>query len=162
MGDLAGAREAAADADRSSRAYHGAAAGTPTLTPYVAGLAAFRRRDRAGVERAAARLWAASVPPAELGYRVARGRLVTGLARALSNDPSAAAETLQLGETNPPDGAPMLASLERARALVRAGRVPEARSAYAEAIARRVRAPATPEAAFEWPSCLRESSLLAR
>jgi len=151
-GDAAGARAAATEADRLDRAYHGEGGGLPTLVPYVEGLSAFRRGDPEAMERAVPQ-----IPPGDDRHKV-----LVGLALAARGEASMAAERLASVTRDTTQGTTFLALLERARALLAAGRVPEADAAYAEAIAWRARSVVHPEPAALWRTCLREAADLAR
>lgn len=158
------ARRRAEKADRAHRRYHGSdAGGLRTLRPYVQGLSAYRTRSRAALAAAAAEVRA--VLAVQPGPEAAgRSALLEGLLFALDGDPSRAAEHLRVppASWSRPFGAPFLAALERARALVQAGRMSEAMTAYEEAMARRPAEAVTPEAAYLWRSCLGEAAAHAK
>lgn len=160
-GDVRGARTAAVDAERASLLHHGSGGAQPTLLPYVEALAAARRRDRPGLDRAAraiAQAGSGLEPFVDDGRRI----FVEGISTASRGDPSAAAE--RLGAVATPqgrDGVAFLAALERARALRAAGRPDEADAAYRLAEERRGNNWRSPEVAFGWSACLREGAEVA-
>jgi tetratricopeptide (TPR) repeat protein len=154
-GDGPAAHAAASEADRLHRNYHGATHGMPSLAPYVDALVASRRRDPARLERAVVAL--RSVDHDETTTSPGRLALAEALARP--------AEDVSLFADVPHSvswGSGFLASLERARRLVRLERLDEASAAYAEAEQRRDEVLWLPEAAHEWRACLGEAIALAQ
>jgi hypothetical protein len=154
-GEIGPARRAAEEAARLSALYHGRAAEPDGLAPYVAGLAAHRRADRATLARASAEL-----AEAQGTLAAARAALVAALLDASEDRPTEAALGLA-GIESLHGGVNFLAALERARLLVEVGRNAEADVAYDAAVDRRAESQLAPEVAFDWRACLVEASARA-